>query len=122
MPYGLLIKFGPYFVIGALLVLYLGKRDELASAVEQCNNDKLLAIADAEKVARRTVEEGFAERLRQLERNAATANEARAIAEQARIEAESRPERIREVIKRVEVENECLSTAIDPAVLDSLRN
>ena len=70
MPYGLILKLGPYVIIALLLGLYLDKRDDLARSVEQCNADKLLAIADAEALARQTIEAGFAERIRQLEKNA----------------------------------------------------
>ena len=53
----LILKVGPYILLGIMTFLYLGKRDDLAEAVEACNSDKLRSIAAAEALTRQTLQE-----------------------------------------------------------------
>lgn len=102
--------------------LYLDKRDDYAAAVDSCNASKLAAIAEAEQITRKTVEAATARRLADLERQKDSADRAREIAEQAQKEAESRPERVRTVIKEVSNANACLSTDLPVELVRSLRD
>ncbi len=102
--------------------LWLEAREDLASEIERCNADKLSAIVEAEAAARAAVERAFGERIAQLERNATLAEQAREVAEAARIEAENRPPEVREVIRRFIDTDACLTTSIPSDILDGLRN
>ena len=115
-----------WYVAGAASVglfimtgLYLELRDELASEVEQCNTDKIAAVAEAERVTRKMLEQAHQARMDQLARQTAAAERAREIAEEAARLAESRPPRVVEVIR--ESTDACLDTVVDPAVVRSLR-
>jgi len=108
--------------LGIVTGLYLDKRDDYASAVESCNASKLLAIAEAERLARETVASAAARKAIQLERQVEAANRAREIAEEAQREAESRPERVRTIIRRVADADACIDTAIPAELADSLRD
>ena len=101
--------------------LYLDKRDDFAAQVEQCNADKLEAVAEAERITREAQEAAIQTRLTELARQVNAADEARRVAEAARREAESRPPEVREVIRRVSDANACLDTGMPDAVIDSLR-
>lgn len=102
--------------------LYLDKRDDYAAAVESCNADKLVAIAQAERVTRETVEAAAARRIADLEQQTLDAGRARAIAEAAQREAEARPERVRTVIREVAANDSCIDTRVPDALVDSLRD
>lgn len=102
--------------------LYLDKRDDYAAQVETCNASKLAAVAEAEKITRESLEAATARRLSDMARQADAAERARQIAENARIEAESRPERVRTIIREVASANACLDTAMPVELLNSLRN
>jgi hypothetical protein len=119
---GLAYKFAPWVLLALMTGLYLDKRDDLARSVEACNRDKMASVAEAEALARRAVSDSLSQRIRQLELNAAVADEARAVAELARIEAESRPERVREVVRRVANSDACIDLDIPAELVDSLRN
>ena len=77
----LLLKFGPWIALAAMTALYLGKRDDLASAIEQCNTDKMASIAEAERLTRETIERVNAERIAQLQAIAMSETQARQVAE-----------------------------------------
>jgi len=102
--------------------LYLDKRDDYASAVESCNSDKLAAVAEAERITRDTIEAAAARNIAAAEQQAEAARRARAIAEEARRQAEARPERVREVIRRVADADACIDTAVHGELVDSLRD
>ena len=100
--------------------MYLGVRDDLASEVEQCNTDKIAAVAEAERLTRTTLEKAHADTLAQLARQAERADTARAIAEEAARIAESRPPEVIEVIRNST--DACVSAPVDPDILDRLRD
>lgn len=102
--------------------LYLDKRDDYAAQVDACNASKLVAIAEAEKITRETLEAAAARKLAALERQRDSADRAREAAELAAREASERPERVRTVIREVASANACLSTAMPVELLHSLRH
>ena len=112
---------GGYVLAGFLFWLLLEAREDLGEEREQCNSDKLAAVAAAEEALRNATIDSYEERIQQLEKIAADEVAARAIAEQAAIEAAARPAEVREIIREVASENSCIDTAVPDAVLDSLR-
>lgn len=121
MPLSLLLKFGPYAAIALLFWLWLNARDDVASALEACNTRTAAAIAEAEKVTRETEREAAERQILELRALIESAENAREIAIQAAREAESRPVRVQEVVRRVADENLCIDLPLPAAVLDSLR-
>lgn len=110
---------------GICLVLFgllLKANQKLGEEREACNARQLAAVAQAENEVRIAQQRAFEQRIAQLERNASLADQARAIAEAARIEAEQRPERVREVIRRVADLDACIDSPIDPDILERLRS
>jgi len=116
------LKVGPWVALGLMVLLYLGKRDDLAKAIEQCNTDKMESIAAAGVIVQEATVKGYEARIRQMEETALSAVRARDIAIQARLEAESRPERVRTVIQRVANEDACITTPVHPDLLGCLRD
>jgi hypothetical protein len=117
-----------WYVAGAASVglvvmtnLYLGARDDLARQTEECNTDKITAIAEAEKVTREALAAAHRDALAQLARQAEAADRAREIAEEVAREAAARPVEVREVIREVYDEDQCLGAPVPGAILDSLR-
>lgn len=127
----LVLKLGPYVILGIMTFLYLGKRDDLAEAVEACNSSKLQAIAKAESVLRTTLQEAHRREIAQREALLRDANEARRIAEMVRSDAENEALAAQETIRALmraanEDENApisqlCLNQPVDPSILDGLR-
>ena len=113
---------GGYALAAIFFGLWLHTRDKVVEERESCNTEKVMAIAEAEKVARITTTNAFQRQLDQLDNLAKTAERARQIAEKARIEAESRPERVRTVIRNAANEDQCLDIPVHPNVLQCLRN
>lgn len=118
----LALKFGPWVALVAMVILYLGKRDDLAAQVEACNASKLASVAEARRITQEAQERAFGERIAQLERIADQREVARRIAEEARIEAENRPEKVRTVIERVRLQDACIDTSVHPDLLGCLRD
>jgi len=116
----------PWLTIGGwagtalFFFMYLGLRDDLASEVEQCNTDKITAVAEAERITRETLEQAHSDALAELARQADRAERARQIAEEAARLAEARPPRVVEVIR--ESNDACLDTVIPADITDSLRH
>ena len=116
----------PWLTIGGwagtalFFFMYLGLRDDLASEVEQCNTDKITAVAEAERVTREMLNEVHQNALAELARQTDRAERAREIAEEAARIAESRPPRVVEVIR--ESDDACLDAVIPADITDSLRH
>jgi hypothetical protein len=111
-------------LVAALILmtwLYMGKRDELAAAIEACNTDKMASIAEAEKITRKATTSALESRIQQLESTALSAQKARDIAVEARIDAENKPERVRTVYQRIIDEDACAAVAFNPDLLRCLR-
>lgn len=102
--------------------LYMGKRDELAAEIERCNTDKMASIAEAQRITREATTGALESRIAQLEGTALSAQKARDIAVQARIEAENKPERVRTVYQRIIDEDACAVVAYNPDLLRCVRN
>ena len=83
---------GGYVAAAVLFWLWLGARDDVAQAVELCNQQKLVAVAEAENLAREASEAAFQRRLADIEAQLALEQEARLRASQGRLEADSRAE------------------------------
>ena len=102
--------------------LYLDKRDDYASQVEACNAEKLLAVAEAERVTRQEADAAAAQRIADLKKQAESADRAREIAEEATRQAEARTPRVREVIREVAANDSCIDTRVPVELVDSLRD
>ena len=112
---------GGWAAAAAMTFLWLNARDAIIEEREGCNADKLATVAEAEAEVRRALEEVHSRRIAELARQRDQADRERiAMLERAR-RAEAKPAEVREVIKRVAVENECIDTAVPTAVLDKLR-
>ena len=119
-----MVRFLPYagWPLAVLLFfLWLDGRENLAAEVERCNADKMAAVAEAEAITRQATEANLQARLTELAEIAERERHARAIAEEARAIAESRPVEVREIIRRVADANACMDTDIPSVVLDELR-
>ena len=101
--------------------LYLDKRDDLASAIEACNTDKIFSIAQAEKITRETIQAASAKRLTDLAQIAAREIKARQIADNARDDAQTQLAKVNALIKRIQNEDACLTTPVHPTLLECLR-
>lgn len=110
-----------YAVAGVLLWLLLEAKEDLGAEIAQCNADKIMAIAEAERLTREAMQVAMDERVAQLEARLWDESNARRIAEEARVEAESRLPTVRTIIREVASENECIDTVVPDAVIDSLR-
>ena len=115
------LKIGPVIALIFMTWYALHERDLKVQAIEQCNTEKMAAIAESERITRDAVTSSLEDRIRQLESTALDAARARDIAIQARIEAEARPVKTVEVIRRIESENSCLSEPIPDELIDTLR-
>lgn len=115
------VTVGGYAAAATLLWLLLEAREDLGAEIAQCNADKALAVAEAERITREALQTAMDERIAQLEARLWDEANARRIAEEARVEAESRLPEVRTIIREVASENACIDTAVPDAVLDSLR-
>lgn len=118
---GWAVTAGGYVLAATLFWLLLETREDLGEERAQCNADKLAAVAAAEEALRNAQIESYEQRIADLEQIAADETRAREIAVEAARAAESRPERVRTVVREVASENSCIDTAVPDAVLDSLR-
>jgi len=116
------LKIAPVAALIMMTILYMGKRDELATEIEACNTRAMEGIAEAERITREATTSALEARLAQLEQISLDARKARDIAVQARIEAESRPEKVRTIVRRVADEDACIDSPVHPDLLGCLRN
>ncbi len=113
---------GGWVAAGVFCWLWIGAKEDLAAEIERCNTDKVSAIAMAEDIARQAEREAAGRRLADLEQRIDDAEKARLVAVRAAAEAQSRPMRVQEVVRRVADENLCIDLPVPGAVLDELRN
>ena len=116
------IKFAPWIACAVLGGLWLNARDAIIEEREGCNISKVeealeasLVVADAQKAAHeRELQEAFeiVERARRAE----------AIAREAAELADSRPAKVRTVIKRITDEEACIGTIVPTVLVDSVFN
>ena len=131
MPYLKLLPWAGWVLLVIMTGLYLGKRDDLAEAVEICNQQKLETVATAERLAREALSEAHQ---RELDERAALLQdetEARRLADMAREVAEDGAIAAQKTIRRLQREAEtdenatlaqlCLGADIDLAIIDGLR-
>ncbi len=112
------IKFAPWVACIVLGGLWLNARDAIIEEREGCNTSKVEealeashVVADAQKAAH---EREIQDMLAIVERG----RRAEAIALEAAELAESRPEKVRTIIKRVADEDACISAVVHDSVLD----
>ena len=127
----LILKFAPYLALIGMTVLYLGKRDDLAEAIESCNSDKLRAIAEAEAITREALQAAQERRLAEIEAMVKAEKEARRQATLARTALESEAAAAQDTIRRLRreaqnaetrtLEQECLLAPVPADILDRLR-
>ena len=106
----------------ALMTMYIGAKADIKAEIERCNTEKVIAIQEATEALRTVEMASYKARILELEQLALDESNARLIAQQAAIEAQNRPERVRTVIKEVASANACIDTVVPAAVLDSLRD
>lgn len=113
------VTIGGYAAAFVLGWLWLDTRDELASTIERCNTDKIASVLEAEQITRKAIESVYSEEIERAERRVkAERNAYLAVAEALR-EAESRPVRVRTVIR--ESEESCLTQEVPKEVLGAVR-
>lgn len=130
----LIAKLLPYagWPLAALIFwMWLGGREDLAAEVERCNSDKLLAIAQAEQVARQALQDAQDAHQRELARLAVEAqgavNESREGREAALRKAAAAQRIIDELTRTIENEHNapiaqvCLRADVPVTILDGLR-
>jgi hypothetical protein len=117
-----LFGIGGYFLAAFFVFLWLNGRDNLASQREACNTAVQASAAQAQKVAREVSKAAFEARLAQKEAQITSERNAREIADRARLAAESRPERVKTVIREVASENSCMDMPIPEPVVERLRS
>lgn len=122
MIYRLALSVGGWAAAALLMALYLSARDNLATEIEVCNTRVSAAAQAASEAARAAQASAHAESIAQLEKIVQAERQAREIAEQARDMAESRPDRVRTVIREVAGDNSCIDTAVPVELLNSLRD
>ena len=130
----LVAKFLPYagFPLAAVMFwFWLGVKEDLAQQVELCNQQKLVAVVEAERLTRETLQASLDGRLRELEALAQAETEARQLAEAARIAAESGAADAQATIRRLvdeaqgaedaTIEQTCLLTTVPADLLSGMR-
>lgn len=119
------IAAGGYAAAAILGGLWLGARDDLAHEIEACNTRAVAAVAESERAVRVELESAHNEEKERLRVIARQQQEARIIVSEALREAESKPERVRTVIKEVpreELAGQCLDMPMPDNVALGLRN
>ncbi len=99
--------------------------DKIEQEITRCNADKLVSVAQAEKLAREATEEAAQAKIAQYARIAKSQQKAREIVAEALREAEARGPEIRTVIREVPretVAQQCLDLPVPAAVINSLRD
>lgn len=117
----LVLRYGPYAAIAVFFWLWISAREDLATEIERCETEKAISIAEANRLGREAIQSALETRIAQLEQVAANADRAREIAEQARQEAESRPLRVQEVVRRVADRNACIDLPLPDELAQCLR-
>lgn len=111
-----------YAAAGVLLWLFIGAKADLAAEVEACNTRAEKAAREAVEATKGAQISAYERQIRQIELLAQNEREARILAEKAAQEAQSRPERVRTVVKTESLDPEsCLNEAVSDAILESLR-
>ena len=120
-----------YAAAAVLLWLFIGAKSDIKAEIERCNTDKLRAVAEAENIARETLQESMDRRLRDLEAMAMAESAARRDAELARDMAESNANNAQDTIRRLmreaandettTIERACLNVDLPADALDGLR-
>jgi hypothetical protein len=118
--YRLWATIGGYILAAFFVWAYLGIRDDLASQREACNTAIQASAAEAEKITREAAKAAFEARLAQKDAQVVSERKAREIADLARQAAESRPERVKTVIRRIIDVEACLRTPVPVDIIDSL--
>lgn len=130
----LLIKVIPWAGYGVAAIMFwfwLGLKEDLAQQIELCNQQKLQSVAEAEHLARESLQASLDKRLRELEALAVSESNARQMAEAARLAAESGANDAQATIRRLTeearhaetatIEQQCLTVSVDSSILASLR-
>ena len=123
MIWAKLLPYAGWPLAAMMFWFWLEGRENLAKEVERCNTDKIATVAEAEAAARRAIQASYAQRLRDLELEAQNEREARALAEMARLEAESKPPITRTIVREIANADpeSCLNAAVPAAIIDSVR-
>lgn len=116
------VTIGGYAAALVLGWLWLGARDDVAAAIESCNTDKMRAISEAERITRETERAASDREILQLRQIISDAEKAREIAIRAAREAESRPVRVQEVVRRVADRDACIDLSLPDELVRSLRD
>jgi hypothetical protein len=116
-----LLGIGGYLLAAVCVLGYLNLRDDLAAQREACNRAVEASAREAEKVTREAAKAAFEARLAQKDAQLVSERKAREIADLARQAAESRPERVKEVIRSEIDLDACLGAPVPESVLDGLR-
>jgi hypothetical protein len=116
------LTLGGYLIAAVCVFGYLNLRDDLASQREACNTAVQASAAQAQKITREVSQAAFEARLAQKEAQIISERNAREIADRARLAAESRPERVKTVIREVASENSCMDMPIPEPVVERLRS
>jgi hypothetical protein len=120
--YRLWATIGGYILAAFLLYGYLGIRDDLAAQREACNTAVEASAREAEKVTREAAKAAFEARLAQKDAQVVSERKAREIADMARQAAESRPERVKTVIRELRGDaNACLDIIVPAELVGGLR-
>ena len=112
-----------YAAAAVLGWMYIDKVDELARAEERCNTEKVEALLQADRVARKAGERAAAAHLAELDKMAEELATTRKKLTESQLVAQESQLRATQVIREAALNapDSCLNVAIDPAVVDGLR-
>ncbi len=99
--------------------------DKIEQEITRCNADKLVSVAQAEKLAREATEEAAQAKIAQYARIAKSQQKAREIVAAALREAEAREPEIRTIVREIPRDTDaqkCLDMPVPADLLRSLRN
>jgi hypothetical protein len=117
--------------LGTMTWLYLEKRDDVSTAISNCNADKAASIAEAERLTRKALQTAFAEEIAKRDRRIEALERARQIAEEGYELAAAQAQANEAVIRRLELEGEtddipdsfeALNVFVPNCALDWVRN
>lgn len=127
-------KIAPYLgwpLAAIMFSLWLGLREDLAEQAAVCNQQKLTAVAEAERLTREMIQDANSRRLLELENIVKREQDARALAEMAGNDAKTAAAAAQETIRRLmqevnnsetaTIEQVCLLTTVPADALDGLR-
>jgi hypothetical protein len=118
----LLAGIGGYLIAAVLFWAWINGKENLSARREACNTAVQASAAEAEKVTREAAKAAFEARLAQKDAQLVSERKAREIADLARQAAESRPERVKEVIRREIDLDACLSAPVPESIATGLRS